>query len=218
MLNAEHCWLALCLSPTCRYHAKRALYLAHVASALRGHPELGSLSWECLANDPRRPVLVLHPQAGVSSAGFRIRLLPAAPPELSPLARLAPDRNSLRAAAAPAPVAAAAAAPAAAAAAAKAGKGAKGAKPAKPAKAAAAEEQPAQLLPTPLYNTSVLQVRLGGASLPSCVAWHMHLLAIQLLHALLHELHAAWNPWQGRASGKAGTSLECALSLLTDIR
>jgi hypothetical protein len=170
-------------------------------------------------------VLVLHPRAGVSSAGFRIRLLPAAPPELSPLARLAPDRNSLRAAAAPAPAAAAAAAPAAAAAAAKAGKGAKGAKPAKPAKAAAAEEQPAQLLPTPLYNTSVLQVRLGGASLPSCVAWHMHLLAIQLLHALLHELHAllhelhaAWNPWQGRASGKAGTSLECALSLLTDIR
>jgi hypothetical protein len=202
------------VSHSCRYHAKRALYLAHVAAALRGHPELGSLSWECLANDPRRPVLVLHPRQGVSPAGFRVRLLPAAPTELSPLARLAPDRNSLRAAAAPAP---AAAAPAAAAA--KAGKVAKGARPAKPAKAAAAEEQPAQLLPTPHYNTSVLQVRPAVASLPSCVAMRVYLLAIPMLHALRHEQHTAccMEPWQGASVG-AGTNLECALSLLTDSR
>ena len=173
------CPLPLC--PPRRYHAKRALYLAHVAAALKAHPELGSLSWECLADDPRRPVLVLHPRQGVSPAGFRIRLLPAAPPELSPLARLAPDRNSLRAAAAPAP---ATAAPAAAAAA-KAGKGAKGAKP---AKAGGAEEQPAQLLPTPHYNTSVLQVRPLMAC-AGCSPTHSHAhtrLAIHLLHALLH--------------------------------
>lgn len=77
-----------------RYFAKRALYLAHVAAALRGHPQLSGVGWECLADDPRRPALVLHPRQ--TPGGFCIRLLPAAPPELCPLPRLAPDRNNLR--------------------------------------------------------------------------------------------------------------------------
>jgi hypothetical protein len=32
------------------------------------------VSWECLANDPRRPILVLHPPPGTSPAAFRVRL------------------------------------------------------------------------------------------------------------------------------------------------
>lgn len=169
-----------------RYFAKRALYLAHVAAALKGHPQLSSVGWECLADDPRRPVLVLHPHQGLSPAGFRIRLLPAAPMELCPLPRLGPDRNSLRTAVAVAPPPARPALPPAAGGAlvaeaaaagkgtAKAGKGAKGGKGGKGSQQQqkqqqqkqqnqdAVASQPAppaepQLLPTPHYNTSVLQ-------------------------------------------------------------
>ncbi|KAL4426966.1 hypothetical protein ABPG77_009527 [Micractinium sp. CCAP 211/92] len=182
--------LALLMPPACfdnkdqlnhRYHAKRALYLAHLAAALRKHPELGGLSWECLADDPRRPVLVLQPPAGTSQAGFRVRLLPAAPPELCPLHRLGPGRNNLRSAVAappkpapqPAPQQPEAAAAAAtggrhgrkrgkldkqqAAAQQKQKQAAAAAVAAAAAAAAAAEKQEPQLLPTPHYNTSVLQ-------------------------------------------------------------
>jgi pyruvate/2-oxoglutarate dehydrogenase complex dihydrolipoamide acyltransferase (E2) component len=126
----------------CRYLAKRALYLAHIASQLEAHPQLGTLTWACLADDPRRPALLLHPPPGTSPAGFCIRLLPAAPPELCPLPKLGPARNNLRSAVSvPAPpppevlaaaAAAAAAATKAAAVAAAAAKAARGGRRARP--------------------------------------------------------------------------------------
>lgn len=37
----------------CRYHAKRALYLAHIASALKGQPGVDRITLSTLCNDPR---------------------------------------------------------------------------------------------------------------------------------------------------------------------
>ena len=132
---------------TRRYHAKRALYLAHVATTLRSHPQLaGGPTWVCVAGDPRRPALVLRPADGLSPGGFGIRLL--AVPKLGtfPLPRLAPDRNNLRTAVATG-----------------GGKGG-GAAAANGAKEQGGthDGEGPKLLPTPHYNTSVLQARVGG--------------------------------------------------------
>lgn len=154
-----------------RYLAKRALYLAHVAAALRGHPQLSGTAWTCLASDPRRPVLLLHPRPGLSPAGFVVRLLPAAPLELCPLARLGPARNNLRSAAA-APQQPRQGTPAQSGAAAAHGQGAKASGRGKAAQAGAggaSAAADAQLAPTPHYNTSVLQVGSVLGVLPAFV-------------------------------------------------
>lgn len=210
-----------------RYQAKRALYLAHVAAALRaelgqeqvtlgtlwndprcaatpglkpwqlhrmrlGQPRHsrsraeGSLANSCQSNCCRKPTLIVHPPSGASPAGLRIRLIPVLQHTAFPLARLAPHRNNLRTAVAPAASAEGAAGPAAPAA--EGGKknekeGGKGGKRGAAAAAAAAvaaagqagagaagggkkggkAAQPAEpeALPTPHYNTSVLQVGMG---------------------------------------------------------
>ncbi len=73
------------------------------AVLLRRRELCSGVGWECLADDPRRPVVVLTPPPGLSPGGFRIRLLPVAPPELCNLARLSPARNCLRSVVAPPP-------------------------------------------------------------------------------------------------------------------
>ena len=90
-----------------RYHGKRALYLLHLAKALGAHPSVAGTSWECLAGDPRKPVVVLAPGGDVAlPGGLSIRLLPCIEPGAFPLGRLAPARNNLRSAG-PVPAAAA---------------------------------------------------------------------------------------------------------------
>jgi hypothetical protein len=203
-VRPSHCAdLALLMPAACfdnkdqlnhRYLAKRALYLAHVAAALRGHPQLSGVAWGCLAHDPRRPVLLLHPRPGLSPSGFRIRLLPAAPLELCPLAKLGPARNNLRSAVAT-PQPSAQGAPAQPGTAAVDSQGAKAGGRGKAAHAGPAKQQQKaggaaaaaggaaaepQLVPTPHYNTSVLQVGqrcLGPAAcrlteLHGCTAVH----------------------------------------------
>jgi U3 small nucleolar RNA-associated protein 22 len=78
-----------------RYHAKRALYLAHLVAPLSDLPGVESVAWGHIADDPRRPALVLRP-AGGGAAGLTLRVLPAAEPALFPLHRLGPLRNNLR--------------------------------------------------------------------------------------------------------------------------
>jgi U3 small nucleolar RNA-associated protein 22 len=88
-----------------RYHAKRALYLAHAAAALRSAAAplgLARVEWAAVNGDPRRPALLLHLQAGASPAGAALRLLPALAAGTFPLQRLAPGRNNLRSAVLPA--------------------------------------------------------------------------------------------------------------------
>ena len=117
-----------------RYHAKRALYVAHIAETLQQHRKfaaaaelkIASLRWDAFRGDPRRPVLIVHlkEEAG-GGGGGAIRLIPVAPLGLFPLAKLAPNRNNLRCVC----------------------------KPAVAVDGAAAVE----LLPTPHYNCGILQ-------------------------------------------------------------
>lgn len=130
-----------------RYHAKRALYLAHLVGVLKGQPRVAAVSWDSFAGDPRKPALVLHPEERVSPGGFTIRLLPALPAEAFPLARLGPDRNNLRSAS-------------------KEGSGPAAKDGSSAGKGGQAQQQ---LLPTPHYNASVLQVNgcwVGMRALP----------------------------------------------------
>lgn len=106
----------------CRYHAKRALYLGHLAQAVEGLAGVAALEWESFQGDPRRPALVLRLTPEASPAGHSLRLLPVPPAGAFPAPRLGPDRNNLRSAT----------------------RGGGG-------------EAAAELLPTPHYNTSVLQ-------------------------------------------------------------
>lgn len=101
-----------------RYHARRALYLSAIASHLRATPPFSDrpMRLEACQHDPARPVLVLgpphsspgrtaagaensrHSSSGSSSgSGVELRLLPCMPPSAFPLAKLAPDRNCVRA-------------------------------------------------------------------------------------------------------------------------
>eukprot|EP00887_Chlorella_sp_A99_P002636 scaffold6.g2636.t1 len=82
-----------------RYHAKRALYLAHLAGVVGGLPGVASVAWESFVADPRRPALGVELAAGLAPGGLRLRLLPALPRHAFPLHRLAPGRNNLRTAA-----------------------------------------------------------------------------------------------------------------------
>lgn len=104
-----------------RYHAKRALYLAHAVATVSAALDVDFIEWEPFRGDPRRPVAVLRLGEGAGA----IRLLPAAPSTLFPLARLAPTRNNLRSAA-------------------------------KPPKKGSKDAEP-ELLPTPYYNSGILQ-------------------------------------------------------------
>lgn len=122
-----------------RYHAKRALYLAHIAASLgkkgAGVDDLGiaAIDWDLLRGDPRRPILVLRvKESTVTAPGTTIRLLPAAPVDLFPLQKLGPSRNNLRSVTKTA--------------------GAAAASPPAPADATVPE-----LLPTPYYNCGILQ-------------------------------------------------------------
>ncbi|GAB4820593.1 hypothetical protein N2152v2_007639 [Parachlorella kessleri] len=139
-----------------RYHAKRALYLAHIMQALQSEPAVSKVVLGTLCNDPRKPVLLVHPPPGASPSGLIIRIIPTAPPALFPLPRLAPTRNNLRTATAPPPAAAAAGA----------------AKPAGAATAAGAGSEPQAEtgLPTPHYNTSILQDMLLLSQHKACQA------------------------------------------------
>lgn len=82
-----------------RWHAKRALYLAHLAPILKRVPGITIVGWESFAADPRRPALVLTPDPRLTPGGFRVRLLPVPPEGAFPPQRLAPARNNLRTAA-----------------------------------------------------------------------------------------------------------------------
>lgn len=134
-----------------RYHARRALYLAALASALTGPngPFKGrALRLEAAQQDPTRPVLVIP--CGVASGGpqsAEIRLAAVVQAGAFPLARLSPASNSVRAASKPASASSAAAA---------ASEG-----------AAADQQQPQALLqqrlPTPQYNAGVLSDALAVA-------------------------------------------------------
>jgi len=86
-----------------RYHAKRALYISHVAAALQtkkvakllGLESNSQIQWSPFRGDPRRPVLVVNLQRSTAS-GATLRIIPVAAPDLFPLHKLAPDRNNLR--------------------------------------------------------------------------------------------------------------------------
>jgi U3 small nucleolar RNA-associated protein 22 len=137
-----------------RYHAKRALYLSHVATALQSKKvakQLGlnttttstvpQLEWVPFRDDPRRPVLVLHFQPGTfSSTGATLRIIPVAEPDLFPLQKLAPMRNNLRSVCKKLSSAAAVAS---------------GGE--KRAPSNATEGSSSELLPTPYYNAGILQ-------------------------------------------------------------
>jgi U3 small nucleolar RNA-associated protein 22 len=144
----------------CRYHARRALYLARIAAAL---PPAADVAWDALADDARKPVLLLRaaallPRAGApgySAAhaaalppGTRIRLLPSIGADVFPAARLAPTRGNLRAVTAPPPPKGAAA-------------------------AAAASEGAVALAATPRYNASIAEdvdLEAHSASLAAAAA------------------------------------------------
>ena len=79
-----------------RYHAKRALYLGHLAQAVEGLAGVSALEWESFQGDPRRPALVLHLSPEAAPAGHSLRLLPVPPAGAFPAPRLGPDRNNLR--------------------------------------------------------------------------------------------------------------------------
>ncbi|KAF5838727.1 Nrap protein [Dunaliella salina] len=136
-----------------RYHARRGLYLAAVAAHLHSNKAFRSrpMRWEACQQDPTRPVLVLGPPSAPQSSPpstsipaaphqFELRLMACLPPSTFPLAKLAPDRNAVRAVQQARP-------------------------PGGPQKSAAQqqqqqqrkeEEQEAMLLPTPAYNASVV--------------------------------------------------------------
>lgn len=146
----------LCPPASCRYHARRALYLCALASHLASSPDPAlsgarqELSSAC--HDPTRPALLLHLPASSSAArsggggapstpSLCVRLLPVPSPGLFPAYKLAPERNGVRwvTKPAPAPKAGANSAPAAAHGTAT-----------QPSAAAAVP------LPTPQYNAAVL--------------------------------------------------------------
>ena len=115
-----------------RYHAKRALYLSHIAAALRKESKttdqlrISEIDWDLIRGDPRRPILVLHFKEGTfRTPGTTIRLLPAAPVGLFPLQKLAPSRNNLRSV--------------------------------MKSNATSGNDSEAELLPTPHYNSGILQ-------------------------------------------------------------
>lgn len=98
----------------------------------------------------RRPVLLI-PLHKAGTEAFILRLLPAVATAAFPLAKLAPERNNLRA-------------PAGAAAA---------------SKAAGADKEEPDLPPTPRYNAAIVQVRYLGAIYLQC-ACHASLQANDL--------------------------------------
>ncbi|KAK9814240.1 hypothetical protein WJX72_002757 [[Myrmecia] bisecta] len=81
-----------------RYYAKRALYLAVVAEHLQKHAMFAAQTWELFNHDIRKPLLVITPQfgAGLSPAGFKLRLMPTIAAGTFPPTKLGPDRNNLR--------------------------------------------------------------------------------------------------------------------------
>ncbi len=106
-------------------------------------------------------MVVVHPPPGASPSGLTIRIIPTAPPSLFPLARLAPNRNNLRTAtAATVEGAKAATTPA---------KAAGRSRP--PSSAKAAEAEAGAGIPTPHYNTSVLQVWAPTLHPTSFIVW-----------------------------------------------
>ena len=117
--------LALLISSQCftnkdqlnhRYHAKRLMFLAHIArhlkAAVADEPSpfgdgfiVDSIEWGLFNGDPRRPVLHVVFVVAAGEDGYFpptppqrvvVRLLPAPPRSLCPLHKLSPDRNNLR--------------------------------------------------------------------------------------------------------------------------
>ncbi|KDD73642.1 hypothetical protein H632_c1970p0, partial [Helicosporidium sp. ATCC 50920] len=135
-----------------RYHAKRALYLAHVARELRACPGVARVEWACLRGDARRPALKIFAEGaeGVDVGSRRapcIVLRPVPRPNTFVLRRLAPDRNNVRSVRREAPAARKGAAP-----------------------AVSTEDL---LLPTPHYNASIVadqQLALHQARLARLLA------------------------------------------------
>ncbi|KAL4542017.1 hypothetical protein Ndes2526B_g06504 [Nannochloris sp. 'desiccata'] len=133
-----------------RYHAKRALYLSHVADALQNKKiakQLGlagnsHLQWTPFRGDPRRPVLIVDLQHGTAS-GATLRIIPVATSDLFPLQKLAPTRNNLRSICNPA-------APGSCG-------NAKKIKTNENTSNAPAIDPSSELLPTPYYNAGILQ-------------------------------------------------------------
>ena len=139
----------------CRSHGRRALYLTVLSQALAAHEAFAKQQLSAVDGDPTRPALLIHLSAGRGAsaaagagAGLSLRLLLTLPSDAFPLAKLAPGRNNVRWAGAPA-----AAQPAAAngVAAGKQGPAGGAAAPAAAAAAAAA-----QAMPTPHYNASLM--------------------------------------------------------------
>jgi len=79
--------VTLTLPPTCfyhkdylnhRYHAKRALYLVTVATALKKTATFKQQRWEYIHDDPRYPAGcgVFRPRTGIPSIGRKLQLTP----------------------------------------------------------------------------------------------------------------------------------------------
>ena len=86
-----------------RFHAKRLAYLLHAANALHEHGLTSAAAQLCCANgDLRRPAVMCT----LASGAVCVRLHACVPVDTFPAHKLAPDRNCLRSAAAPAQAAA----------------------------------------------------------------------------------------------------------------
>ena len=116
-----------------KYHAKRFLYLRHIAHQLAADDRLAAgAQLEMLDGDLRRPVLCLR----LRGASWALRLTVQAPTDTFAPTKLAPDRNCLRSASAQA--------------------GAPPAQVADGGAATGADGAEAQLLATPAYNAGIL--------------------------------------------------------------
>eukprot|EP00854_Cymbomonas_tetramitiformis_P017292 gene17292-20578_t len=80
-----------------RFHAKRGIYLAHLARQLEKCPEVESCELENLGDDARKPILLVTPvtETGEDS-GVLVRILPCIAPDTFSAARLAPSKGNLR--------------------------------------------------------------------------------------------------------------------------
>jgi U3 small nucleolar RNA-associated protein 22 len=119
-----------------RYHAKRALYLSHVAAVLQARAErlgIADINWDVLRGDARRPTVVFKLQGADQQGGpgwCEVRLVPALVVGAFPFQKMAPEKNCLRSV-----------------------------NKRKKESESKATEDPAepQLLPTPCYNATVIE-------------------------------------------------------------
>ncbi|XP_065071800.1 nucleolar protein 6-like [Rhopilema esculentum] len=78
-----------------RYHTKRAMYLAFLASHLQKWSEVATISYSRIQNQPFRPVLCLKP-AGKAGKKYTIKIHPMLPENMFKLSRFAPLKNNVR--------------------------------------------------------------------------------------------------------------------------